>query len=41
MRTCLAEVVEHQRGQGYREPAEPDRRGAKVAPVGVKRLGAR
>ena len=37
---ALAQVVEHQRGQGETEPAQADRACAEVAPVGVEGLGA-
>ena len=37
---ALAEVVEHQGGERDRKPAEPNRRGAEVTPVGVQGLGA-
>ena len=40
MNDGLAEVVEHQRREREAEPAQADRGGAEVAPVGVERLGA-
>ena len=37
---ALPEVIQHQRRQDDREPGEPNRRGPKVADVGVKRFAA-
>ena len=37
----LAEVVEHEGGQGDREPRQADRHAAEMAHVGIHRLAAR
>ena len=36
----LPEIVQHQGGQGHREPGQPDRHAAEMAHVGIHRLAA-